>query len=361
MKRKRRQLLLALIFVIFLLIIAIFISTHSAKPIPKEEDPISLGTGTEKTETEPSLTPGAIRLTFDADGGKYTEYGTDGTEQIVMDGTRFGPLPVPAKEGYVFDGWRSNEGTRVGETSFMSFEKDTKLTAAYIPAAENADPRGLPILMYHWFYDPAAGETSGNANWMNIQDFEAQMAYLTENAYYYPSWSEVYAFIMGTTTLPAKSVVVSDDDCMDSFRNMAIPIIEKYKVYATSFMITDWPDDQNRTFVAEHTSENLIFRSHSSFLHVRDSEGWGLVHSWSYGDILADTQSSVEILGAAQVYCYPFGHYNDNIQNALRELGFKMAVTIENRRAYVGDDPLALPRVRMNEGVTMDEFAAYVS
>ncbi len=41
---------------------------------------------------------------------------------------------------------------------------------------------GLPVLMYHFFYDKNEREPQ-DGNWIEINDFEAQMKYLSENDY----------------------------------------------------------------------------------------------------------------------------------------------------------------------------------
>ena len=83
---------------------------------------------------------------------------------------------------------------------------------------------GLPILMYHFFYDKSAGEMGKDNNWMEISDFEKQMKYLHDNDYYYPTWDEVSDFIDGIIELPEKSVVVTIDGGAASFFKLAVPL-----------------------------------------------------------------------------------------------------------------------------------------
>ena len=45
---------------------------------------------------------------------------------------------------------------------------------------------------------------------------------------------------------------------------------------------------------------------------------------------------------------------------AVRDAGFTCAVTTENRRAEVGDDPLRLPRLRMLREQTLEDFISMV-
>lgn len=99
---------------------------------------------------------------------------------------------------------------------------------------------GLPILMYHFFYDETLGEVGIDNNYMEIHAFEEQMKYLDDNDYYFPSWQEVADFVDGKITLPKKSVVVTIDDGHKTFLRLAVPVIQKYDIKVTSFLVTKW-------------------------------------------------------------------------------------------------------------------------
>ena len=53
---------------------------------------------------------------------------------------------------------------------------------------------GLPVLMYHFFYDKNKREPQ-DGNWIEINDFETQMKYLSENDFY--SNNDIYLIING--------------------------------------------------------------------------------------------------------------------------------------------------------------------
>lgn len=65
---------------------------------------------------------------------------------------------------------------------------------------------GLPVLMYHFFYDKSK-DSGKDGNWIEISDFEEQMKYLAENDFYFPTWEQVENYIDGKQDLPEKSVV----------------------------------------------------------------------------------------------------------------------------------------------------------
>ena len=212
--------------------------------------------------------------------------------------------------------------------------------------------------MYHFFYDAKAGGKGTDNNFMEISAFEEQMKYLADNDFYFPSWSEVEAYVNGTKTLPEKSVVVTIDDGADSFVKLAIPIINKYNVKATSFVVTSWNGDW---LPSSYKSSHLDFQSHSHDMHRAGANGKGRFVNLSYKEALVDVQKSKEIIGNnCTVFCYPFGHYNDNAKKVLKDSGFTLAFTTEGGRVKPGQDKFALPRVRMSKGISMKAFQSAV-
>ncbi len=67
----------------------------------------------------------------------------------------------------------------------------------------------LPVLMYHYVYTENDPPEKEDANYLLDTKLAAQLQYLVDNNYYYPSYAEVRAFAQGTHTLPARSVVLT--------------------------------------------------------------------------------------------------------------------------------------------------------
>lgn len=216
--------------------------------------------------------------------------------------------------------------------------------------------KSLSILMYHFFYDSAAGGTGEDGNWVDTKTFEDHIKYLSDNKYYFPTWDEVEQFIAGNISLPEKSIVITADDGNPSFFNLAVPILVKYKVPATSFLITSWTDPKNI-----NTDKNLItFMSHSHAMHDGGCEGGhgGLFRCLEHDKAIADLETSKGIIGGGDVFCYPFGDYTDQSIQELKEAGFKVAVTTEYGKAEPGMNPLLLPRIRISQSTDLNSFIA---
>ena len=209
---------------------------------------------------------------------------------------------------------------------------------------------GLPVLMYHFFYDKSK-ETGKDGNWIEISNFEEQMKYLAENDFYFPTWEQVENYIDGKQELPEKSVVITVDDGDPSFFELAVPIIQKYKIPTTSFVITYWYGNR-----ANDKQDYVSYQSHSYDMHKAGSNGKGIMLSWDYDKIKDDILLSRDVLGGANIFCYPVGQYNDLDIKVLKENGYRLAFTTKGGKVKKGSSKYELPRVRISGNTGIEEF-----
>ena len=233
-------------------------------------------------------------------------------------------------------------------------------TADNTATEENHKTNGLAICMYHYVYDKDnPPKDKLNSNFIEVHALEEELQYLTENNYYFPTWEEVEKFVSGDYLLPEKSVVLTFDDGAYSFLNLGVPLFEKYKVPVTSFLIGNIDGEKK---VKKYASEYMTFQSHSYNMHRGGGNigHGGIFPVMSHDDAVADLQKSIEIGGNSDAFAYPYGDYNDSCVQAVKDAGFKCAVTTEYGRAKPGDNPLLLPRVRMSMGQSLESFKKLV-
>ena len=281
-------------------------------------------------------------------GGEYIEEGADATDDV--DGDLSDSITIMGEID------TSQEGTYIKEYT-VSDQAGNKVTVKRIIQVTKPSTtlkNGLPVLMYHFFYDKNEGSGQDN-NWLEIHDFEEQMKYLSENNFYFPTWTEVEKYIDGKMTLPEKSIVITVDDGDDSFFELAVPVLQKYHTRATSFVITSWYG-----WRAANKEAYVDYQSHSDSMH-EGTKGKGVILSWGHDKIVEDLKKSSDILGGATVFCYPFGHYNDAAKKAVKDAGYHLAFTIEGGRVHKGNDKYALPRVRISRGVSLNSFKTMVN
>ena len=314
---------------------------------------------TVKDETPPTITLNGkssvtvyLNDTYKDDGCKAEDnYDGDITSKVSVTGE----VNIKKEGNYTITYMVEDSSSNKAETTRKIIVKKKPETTQ--KTSNTSSKSGLPVLMYHFFYDESAGEKGADNNFMEVSAFEAQMKYLSDNNFYFPSWKEVENYIDGKISLPDKSVVITIDDGADSFIKYAIPIIEKYNVKATSFVVTSWNGDW---LPKQYKSSHLGFQSHSHDMHRAGANGKGRFVNLSYKEALEDVTKSKNIIGNSTVFCYPFGHYNDNAIKTLKDAGYKLAFTTKGGRVYKGANKYALPRVRMSKGVSLSSFKAMV-
>ncbi|MFS0792664.1 polysaccharide deacetylase family protein [Microbacterium sp. 1P10AE] len=336
----------------------------SGQPVA-ETEPSSPSTPTPSpTPTAPPLTAAQKLLSTTSDpkacAVSFAGDGITADPQLQTQDARYEKLPIPRSDGRVFAGWYTSAAdasamsvaARVNGADLVTCsDRQQTLHAAWTtPAANAAEDAGIPILMYHQFTRKPEGEDSWlRANYTYIGDFDAQMAYIQESAFYLPTWDELGAFIDGALFLPKRSVIITDDDADITWLEQAAPVVDARRLLTTSFVITS-----ART---EGTPNRFVLqRSHTHDMHRAGANGKGRMVNDDADTIAADLEQSAAILGAKEVVAYPFGHYNDTTKEGLRRAGFEMGRTIEHGYVRLGTDKLALPVIRMNYGMTVEDL-----
>ena len=234
----------------------------------------------------------------------------------------------------------------------------------------------IPVLMYH-HVNPHKGDMFT----VTPEVFEGQMAYLAKAGYKALSLDELFAFIKGDLNLKQKAVVITfDDGWLDNFI-YAFPVLEKYKLRATMFIVTDWIEKSSEKF---NGIPAFIPTNEESKALVRKGEAQKVVLTWeligkmadsglidffshtkshldcnnlSEPDILEELGESRRILeerlGRPCPYlCWPDGMYSDTAISIARKTGYKALFTIERGAVKAGSDPFAIKRNLVEDNVS---------
>ena len=284
---------------------------------------------------------------------EYTEYGYTASDNI--DGDITDKVTI---EGAV-------DNTKIGEYTLTykvkdSSDNEAKETRKVTVIKDKTGAKKVPVLMYHNFYDDTAGEKGDNGNWMSKTSFDAQVKYLVDNDYYFPSWAEMYDYVLGNIALPENSIVLTSDDGHESFYRIAYPIIKKYDAKITAFVIGRWTKKEHIISYKDH----VYFESHTFDMHKAGCSGQGhggYFNCVSYEEGLADLKKSIDLIGNDYAIAYPYGDFNDNIRQITKDAGIKMGFTTAYDYVYPGDDPLELSRIRMSRDDSLNAFINKIS
>ena len=202
---------------------------------------------------------------------------------------------------------------------------------------------GIPVLNYHQIND-----TEKNALTVNTEQFEAQMKYLSENGYTTITPADMLDAWENGTQLPEKPVIITfDDGYLDNY-NHAFPVLEKYQLKATIFLISDYvntyPNYLTWSAVQDMQQSGLIdFESHT-LSHEELTKAPDLDEAKHQ---LTGSKQAIEWNLGKQVnfIAYPCGEYNDDIEQATKDAGYRAAFTVNYGLAEPGEDPFILDRV----------------
>lgn len=208
-----------------------------------------------------------------------------------------------------------------------------------------------PILMYHSVNPPA----SYNMPMLTVspRTFEKQMRFLREHNYNVITLEALANLIRGKKRIPSKTLTITlDDGYRDSYTH-AFPILKKYQMPATIFIIINevgraQGDRLSWEEIKEMRDSGLItFGSHTlgpePLVNIKSDT---LVKSQIF-----DSKKILEEKLARPVNCfsYPEGLLNFRIRSLVQEAGYKVAVSTRPGKQYHNNDIFVLRRLRISE------------
>jgi len=237
--------------------------------------------------------------------------------------------------------------------------------------------RPVPVLMYH-HVAPHPGDTVT----VTPQVFEGQMRYLAEKGYRTLKLSELMAYISGDLQLLERAVVVTfDDGWLDNYL-YALPVLRKYGINATIFIVTDRTDSASHdpvvplpsTTPSHNESKRLIREGAAAQVVltwdlIAEMRSTGQVEFHSHlvshrkahelpeedlrHEIFASRRIMEERLDTSSPYlCWPYGSYTDRGVDLAREAGYRALFTTEPGVARSGDDPFRIRRIDIKNSVS---------
>lgn len=234
----------------------------------------------------------------------------------------------------------------------------------------------IPVLMYHHLLKQEDIDKYGwdkNNSVLSVEAFEKQMDYLYKNGFYTATLDELQNFIDGKIILPEKTVVITFDDGYYSNAVYAYPIMKKYNFRGTIFVIGNSfekpqkdfnPKDKKLQHISLDESYKYVdvfdYESHSYNLHKVNENNIPLIISLDKDTIMEDLQKNKELVDG-KYFAYPYGRYNKNAIEFLKDTGHEMAFT--TRAGYVtkGMDKFQLPRFGISPKIKIEKFINIVN
>ncbi len=237
-------------------------------------------------------------------------------------------------------------------------------------ARQAKQPRGtgvpgtarVPILMYHVINPPPTGAPYPGL-YVPAAEFAAQMRALKAAGWHTVTLDQLEAnWTRGVPLGPGKPIVVSFDNGYESQYTKALPVLRQLGwVGVENIQLTGLPPTQGGLTVAQ--VKGLI------------SSGWELdTQGISHADLITLDRSELhyQVATARQIlhrryhvpvnwFCYPSGHYNATVVNAVRAAGFIGSTTVVPGWAAPHSNRYRLPRLRVLGGTSPSALLAQIA
>lgn len=223
----------------------------------------------------------------------------------------------------------------------------------------------VPILMYHYVsVAPPDADIYRQDLSVSPQVFEQQVNWLQQNGYTAISIEQlVYALNIGWPPLPDKPVILTFDDGYEDNYTNAFPILQKYGMTGTFFILTDVTDRSQPGYMTWNMLREMHEGGMSIQVHGREHvEYINRDPSWLLFNLQGPAETIQAELGyTPRVFCYPAGLYDQAIMDALPQYGYWAAVSTEHGAQHEKTDRYEFDRIRVRGEWTVQTFAAVVS
>jgi len=207
----------------------------------------------------------------------------------------------------------------------------------------------VPILMYH---SVAREPDRNNRLAVSTESFERQMRFLRAMRYNVIPLTELAGMLSRKEKVPARTVAVTFDDGYRDNYSQAFPILKKYRIPVTLFVITQE--------IGRPQQDRL------SWEEIKEMQASGLVAIGSHclgpepltkiasldrvrSEIFDSKRLLEERLGTpVKAFSYPEGRFDETIKQLVVLAGYSVAVATNPGRRFKNDDVFSLKRLRVS-------------
>jgi peptidoglycan/xylan/chitin deacetylase (PgdA/CDA1 family) len=206
--------------------------------------------------------------------------------------------------------------------SFFIFARYSGLNALY----EKLSIRRLRIIGYH----SVLSEKSPVA--ISPELFESQIKYLTEHGHTFIHFSDISDIenLKSKKSIYKPTIIYFDDGFTDNL-TIALPILQKYNVTATVFVVPAYADASNRAYMMWDEIRTLDRAGIEIGSHTYHH---AVLTKLSPTEVKVELETSKtriekEIGHSISTFSYPKGRYSKDIARMVREAGYTSAISTE--------------------------------
>lgn len=230
----------------------------------------------------------------------------------------------------------------------------------------------IPILTYHH-----VNALTDDTVTIRADHFEAQMAFLHRSGYQTLFIDELASYLQGTGPAPTRAVALTfDDGYRDNYR-IAFPILKKFGLKATIFVVTGWMAENRAAATSadqpltHRQCQELADRGRAADMaltweEARKMEASGFIRIESHthahvknlfrdpetlkSNLTLSQSTFLKQLGrTSSILCWPGGRYSGQSLAIARGAGFSVFCTTRRGINIPGSDPERLKRVTVKD------------
>lgn len=205
----------------------------------------------------------------------------------------------------------------------------------------------LPVLMYHAVDDKVFGDKD---LFVSTQAFDEQMKYLHDNGYTTIDFNDIKNYKKFQ-----KPILITFDDGYENNYTNAYPVLKKYGLKATIFVITGFIG-RNEFLTADQIkqmSDVISFQSHT-VSHIKLSKA----DKGTVEKELSESKSTIEKLTGRPVIAvsYPYGAYNTGVVNIAKKY-YKIGISTNFGYYFPISEIYEIKRIAVDPLDTIQDFA----
>ena len=221
----------------------------------------------------------------------------------------------------------------------------------------------IPILSYHKIdYPPPDARLRGP--YTLPQRFARQMAFLKKHGAVFYTASELVSYFRENGSFPPNGLAVTFDDGWEDNYENAFPILRRYGIKATIFLVSSCIEEVSAKAVAEGESarahlsrEQILEMSQHGIEFGSHTVNHKLLHKLSLQEVKFEVEESkrqIEDLldTPCQAFAYPAGFLTEDVQRVVERAGYITAVST----IYGPTDALDLYALNRVEILRRDRF-----
>lgn len=212
----------------------------------------------------------------------------------------------------------------------------------------------IPILVYHGIRKTGASENAMQKRFnISPEILEKEFSFLKNEGYETISFMDLYEAFSNNKPLPQKPIIISFDDGWKNQYTVAFPLLKKFGMRATFFVISGVLDGD-----LYMTSENIKEMSDAGMeigAHTKNHPYLDRLSAEIAREEITGSKTALQkIIGKPiTTFAYPYGHFNNETAKIVEQSGFRTA-----RNTFLGitskkDNLFRLKSIEATENINL--------